>query len=146
MALAESIIVSRKELRREKVWEFEGQVRIKYYWDSHGDLCPFETTSCKNRTLSGKFYIEEVEVEEGEGRLAGTLGAIHVRYRDGNIVKVGSGFSDWHRNEIWQNQIYYIGKIVEIQYFEETKNDKGGVSLRFPIFKDIRLDKLTADY
>lgn len=90
--------------------------------------------------------LEIVGVEEGEGRLAGTLGAIHVRYRDGNIVKVGSGFSDWYRNEIWQNQIYYIGKIVEIQYFEETKNDKGGVSLRFPIFKDIRLDKLTADY
>ena len=63
MALAESIIVSRKELRREKIWEFEGQVRIKYYWDSHGDISPFETTSCKNRTLSGKFYIEEVEVE-----------------------------------------------------------------------------------
>ena len=90
--------------------------------------------------------LEIVGVEEGEGRLADTLGAIHVRYKDGNIVKVGSGFSDWHRNEIWQNQIYYIGKIVEIQYFEETKNDKGGVSLRFPIFKDIRLDKLTADY
>lgn len=90
--------------------------------------------------------LEIVGVEEGEGRLAGTLGAIHVRYKDGNIVKVGSGFSDWHRNEIWQNQIYYLGKIVEIQYFEETKNDKGGVSLRFPIFKDIRLDKLTADY
>jgi DNA ligase-1 len=90
--------------------------------------------------------LEIVGVEEGEGRLAGTLGAIHVRYKNGNIVKVGSGFSDWHRNEIWQNQIYYIGKIVEIQYFEETKNDKGGVSLRFPIFKDIRLDKLTADY
>ena len=90
--------------------------------------------------------LEIVGVEEGEGRLAGTLGAIHVRYKDGNIVKVGSGFSDWHRNEIWQNQIYYIGKIVEIQYFEETKNDKGGVSLRFPIFKDIRLDKPTADY
>ena len=90
--------------------------------------------------------LEIVGVEEGEGRLAGTLGAIHVRYKDGNIVKVGSGFSDWHRNEIWQNQIYYIGKIVEISYFEESSNASGGVSLRFPIFKDIRLDKLTADY
>ena len=90
--------------------------------------------------------LEIVGVEEGEGRLAGTLGAILVRYKDGNVVKVGSGFSDWHRNEIWNNQIYYIGKIVEIQYFEETKNDKGGVSLRFPIFKDFRLDKLEADF
>lgn len=90
--------------------------------------------------------LEIVGVEEGEGRLAGTLGAIHVRYRDDNIVKVGSGFSDWHRNEIWQNQLYYIGKICTVRYFEETKNDKGGISLRFPIFEDIRLDKFTPDF
>lgn len=90
--------------------------------------------------------LEIVGVEEGEGRLANTLGAIHVRYKDGNIVKVGSGFSDWMRDEIWNNQLYYIGKIVEIQYFEETKNDKGGVSLRFPIFKEVRLDKREADF
>ena len=90
--------------------------------------------------------LEIVGVEAGEGRLANTLGAIHVRYKDGNIVKVGSGFSDWMRDEIWHNQIYYIGKIAEIQYFEETKNDKGGVSLRFPIFKEVRLDKREADF
>lgn len=90
--------------------------------------------------------LEIVGVEAGEGRLANTLGAIHVRYKDGNIVKVGSGFSDWMRDEIWHNQIYYIGKICEIQFFEETKNDKGGVSLRFPIFKEVRLDKREADF
>lgn len=90
--------------------------------------------------------LEIVGVEAGEGRLANTLGAIHVRYKDGNIVKVGSGFSDWMRDEIWHNQIYYIGKIAEIQFFEETKNDKGGVSLRFPIFKEVRLDKREADF
>ena len=90
--------------------------------------------------------LEIVGVEAGEGRLANTLGAIHVRYKDGNIVKVGSGFSDWMRDEIWHNQVYYIGKIAEIQFFEETKNDKGGVSLRFPIFKEVRLDKREADF
>lgn len=90
--------------------------------------------------------LEIVGVEAGEGRLANTLGAIHVRYKDGNIVKVGSGFSDWMRDEIWQNQIYYIGKICTVRYFEETKNDKGGISLRFPIFEDIRLDKREADF
>ena len=90
--------------------------------------------------------LEIVGVEEGEGRLANTLGAIHVRYKDGNIVKVGSGFSDWMRDEIWNNQVYYIGKICTVRYFEETKNDKGGISLRFPIFEDIRLDKREADF
>ena len=90
--------------------------------------------------------LEIVGYEEGSGRLAGTLGAIHVRYKNGNIVKVGSGFSDELRALIWLEPTDFIGKIVEIQYFEETTNANGGVSLRFPIFKDFRPDKLQPDF
>jgi DNA ligase-1 len=90
--------------------------------------------------------LEIVGYEEGSGRLAGTLGALHVRYKDGNIVKVGSGFSDELRALIWLEPTDFIGKIAEIQYFEETSNADGGVSLRFPIFKDFRPDKLEADF
>jgi len=90
--------------------------------------------------------LEIVGFEEGSGRLAGVLGAILVRYKDGNIVKVGSGFSDIQRNEIWQDPDYYFGRICEIQYFEETTNADGGISLRFPVFKDFRPDKLTPDF
>lgn len=90
--------------------------------------------------------LEILGFEEGEGRLSGTLGAILVRYKDGNIVKVGSGFSDDLRTQIWEHQLHYSGKIVEIQYFEETSNADGGISLRFPVFKDFRLDKTEADY
>ncbi len=90
--------------------------------------------------------LEIVGFEEGEGRLAGTLGAILVRYKDGNIVKVGSGFSDDLRASIWANRLLYLGVICEIQYFEETTNADGGKSLRFPIFKDFRHDKLEADF
>jgi DNA ligase-1 len=90
--------------------------------------------------------LEIIDFEEGEGRLAGTLGAILVRYKNGNIVKVGSGFSDELRTSIWANRLLYLGVICEIQYFEETTNADGGESLRFPIFKDFRHDKLEADY
>ena len=90
--------------------------------------------------------LEIVGFEEGEGRLAGTLGAIHVRYKDGNIVKVGSGFSDELRALIWLEPSDFVGKIAEIQYFEETTNADGGISLRFPVFKDFRPDKLEADF
>ena len=90
--------------------------------------------------------LEIIGFEEGEGRLAGKLGAILVRYKDGNVVKVGSGFSDELRVTIWANQSDYLGKIAEISYFEETTNASGGASLRFPIFKDIRYDKTEADY
>lgn len=90
--------------------------------------------------------LEIVGYEEGSGRLAGTLGAIHVRYKGGNIVKVGSGFSDELRTLIWLEPSDFIGKIVEVQYFEETTNADGGISLRFPVFKDFRFDKLQADF
>ena len=90
--------------------------------------------------------LEIVGFEEGSGRLTGTLGAIHVRYKNGNIVKVGSGFSDELRDQIWENQASVCGAICEIQYFEETTNADGGISLRFPIFKDFRPDKLEADF
>ena len=90
--------------------------------------------------------LEIVGFEEGTGRLAGTLGAILVRYKNGNIVKVGSGFSDRLRTEIWNNRDEWLGNICEIQYFEETTNADGGESLRFPVFKDYRPDKTEADY
>jgi DNA ligase-1 len=90
--------------------------------------------------------LEIVGYEEGSGRLTGTLGAIHVRYKNGNIVKVGSGFSDELRALFWLEPSDFIGKIVEISYFEETTNASGGVSLRFPIFKDFREDKTEADF
>lgn len=90
--------------------------------------------------------LEIVGFEEGTGRLAGTLGAILVRYKKGNIVKVGSGFSDELRKQIWQHRNSHLGTICSIRYFEETTNAEGGMSLRFPIFEDFRYDKLEADY
>jgi DNA ligase-1 len=38
--------------------------------------------------------LEIVGYEEGNGRLKGTLGALHVRYKNGNIVKVTYGDKD----------------------------------------------------
>ncbi len=90
--------------------------------------------------------LQIIGFEEGSGKYTGTLGAILVRYKNGNVVKVGSGFTDWLRAEIWQNRGKYMDKIVEIKYFEETTNQDGGESLRFPIFNDFRPDKLEADF
>lgn len=90
--------------------------------------------------------LEIIGFEEGEGRLTGTLGAILVRYKNGNVVKVGSGFSDRLRGELWRARGDFLGTICSIRYFEETTNAEGGMSLRFPIFEDFRYDKLEADY
>ena len=90
--------------------------------------------------------LQIIGFEEGSGRLTGTLGAILVKYKDGNIVKVGSGFTDGLREEIWKNQGKYLDTICEISYFETSTNADGGESLRFPIFKDFRTDKTEADF
>lgn len=86
-----------------------------------------------------------VGFEEGANRLSGTLGAIFLDYK-GNTLRCGSGFSKEQRKEIWENKDKYLGKIAEIKYFEETKNQAGGTSLRFPVFKDIRFDKTEPNY
>lgn len=60
-----------------------------------------------------------IGLEEGEGKYAGMLGAIVVSY-NGRRVKVGTGFDDAMRAEVWNNKSAYLGAVVEIQYREVT--------------------------
>jgi len=39
------------------------------------------------------------------------------------------------RQEFYKNPSNIMGKLINVQYFEETTNEKGGISLRFPTFK-----------
>ena len=110
---------------------------------------PYEFKRTTNLLKVKKMQTMDLQIvgfEEGSGKYANTLGAILVRYKNGNVVKVGSGFTDWLRSEVWNNRSKYLDVICEIQYFEETTNQDGGESLRFPIFKDFRYDKVEADF
>ena len=53
----------------------------------------------------------------------------------GYTVRVGSGFTIEQRQEFYKNPEKILGKIITVQFFEETKNQDGGISLRFPTFK-----------
>ncbi len=89
-----------------------------------------------------KFQDTEVKIigfEEGTNKLAGTLGAFICDYK-GNELKVGSGLSDEDRAYFWANKEKYLGKLITVKYFEESKNQNGGVSLRFPIYMRVRED------
>lgn len=59
----------------------------------------------------------------------------------GNEVGVGSGFSIEERMEFQADPSKIIGKVLTIQYFEESKNKEGEYSLRFPTVKIIHGDK-----
>jgi DNA ligase-1 len=112
----------------------------------------YKFTRCWDIMKVKKFQsldLEVIDLEEGSGRLAGTLGAILVRYKGGNVVRVGSGFSDEERTLYWSQPDLILHKIVEIKYFESTRNTDGQESLRFPTWvsniRDPR-DKATPDY
>jgi len=55
----------------------------------------------------------------------------------GNRVSVGSGFSIEEREYFKTNPNEILNKIITVKYFEETKNQSGLYSLRFPTVKYI---------
>lgn len=96
-----------------------------------------------------RFYTVDLRItaiEEGQNRLAGTMGALVVDYK-GNELRVGSGFDDTTRAAVWANPDDYIGKIVECKYKEVTMDKKTGLeSLQFPTFVRFRDDKNEVSY
>lgn len=110
---------------------------------------PYECKRTKNLIKIKRFKTVDLvitDLEEGTGRLTGTLGALVVSYK-GNAVRVGSGFTDEQRKEIWTNKDDYIGEIAEVKYKEETIDKKTKrPSLQFPVFVTIRKDKKNESY
>ena len=85
--------------------------------------------------------LEVKKVEEGTGRNEGRLGAFVCEgIDDGKDIRVnvGSGFSDVHRDEFWNNRDAIIGNLVEVRADAITQNQDGTYSLRFPRFKTFR--------
>ena len=55
----------------------------------------------------------------------------------GYKVAVGSGFSQEQRIKFHNDPSLIVGKLITCQYFEETQNQDGEWSLRFPVIKHI---------
>jgi DNA ligase-1 len=86
-------------------------------------------------------------VERGSGKYKDTLGALIVDYK-GYEVKVGSGYTEEERVELWEMGLFgdLIDRVIEVQYFEESSNQDGGISLRFPVFKALREEGKEVSY
>ena len=111
---------------------------------------PYECKRTANLLKVKEMYTMDLKIigfEEGlvGTKFEGTLGAIVVDYK-GYSVKVGSGYSEEDREFFWKNQNELLGRVIEVQYFEETQDADGNLSLRFPVFVQLREDGKEVSY
>lgn len=74
---------------------------------------------------------------EGQGSMIGMLGGFHIELEDSTQLKVGSGFKEQERIDLWNQGVILIGEWIRIKYTEKTPEG----SLRFPVFDVIRDSK-----
>ena len=130
------------EILEEEIAKGEEGIMINI-WDAN-----YEFKRTNNLLKVKKFNTCDLRVtgfEEGTGKYVGMLGAFICEYKGGQ-VKVGSGLTDEQRVDVWRNSRDYENLIIEVSYFEETKDSTGKLSLRFPTFKDFRFDKTEPNY
>jgi len=77
-----------------------------------------------------RIIVDGLEVEEE------MLSNVIIEHK-GCDVGVGSGFSQEERKMYFKNPERIVGKTITVQYFEETLNQDGCHSLRFPVVKHI---------
>ncbi|NDG54233.1 MAG: hypothetical protein EBY39_14610 [Flavobacteriia bacterium] len=102
-------------------------LKVKTFFDDEYTVTDIET---------GPFrYIKEgKEVEE---EMLSSVTIIHKN----NKVSVGSGFSIDQRKHLFSHPEDILNKIITVQYFEESQNQNGEYSLRFPVIKVIHGNK-----
>ena len=107
----------------------------------------YEGKRSKNLLKCKKFFDAEYKVEsvdfenhrvirEGKEVVVPMLAQAYITHK-GYEVAIGSGWNQEQRIKYHANPELLIGKTITVQYFEETKNQEGGISLRFPTVKHV---------
>ncbi len=124
-----------KQVAQDKGWEgliiredlgYEGKrsrhmLKVKAFFDAEF-------------TVLGTYATKKRMLVNGREEELDCMGGVNIEYKGYN-VDVGSGWSDAERLEFHSNPENIIGKVITVQWQEETDNDKGEKSLRFPTKK-----------
>jgi len=81
-----------------------------------------------------RYILNGKEVEEK------MLSNVFIEYKE-NLVGVGSGFSIDQRKRAYHEPEFLLGKLITVSYFNESINEHGKYSLRFPTVKAIHGEK-----
>ena len=107
----------------------------------------YEGKRSQNLLKVKKFFDAEYKVEsidfedhrvirEGKEVVIPMMAQVYINHK-GHEVAVGSGWNQEQRIKYHANPELIVGKTITVQYFEETKNQEGGLSLRFPTVKHV---------
>jgi len=98
-------------------------LKVKKFFDEEYVVKSIETST-------HRIIVNGLEVEEE------MLSNVVIEHK-GCDVGVGSGFDQSERRKYFKNPELIIGKTITVQYFEETLNQDGCHSLRFPVVKHV---------
>ena len=96
--------------------------------------------------FDNEYKVEDIQtgpfryIKEGKEVEEEMLSSVSIIHKN-NKVSVGSGFSIDQRKYYYSNPEMILGKEITVQYFEESQNQSGEYSLRFPVVKAIHGDK-----
>lgn len=109
-------------------------LKVKVFEDAEGTIIGFEERM-HNANEATKDLLGHTERSSHQENLVpmGTLGAVILDTEWGEL-KVGSGFDDALRKQIWNDRGHYLGKTVTFTYQPFGQKDKP----RFPVFKGFR--------
>ena len=92
--------------------------------------------------FDAEYVVESIDFEDhrvirnGKEVVIPMMAQAYITHK-GHEVAVGSGWNQEQRIRYEANPKLIIGKTITVQYFEETKNQQGELSLRFPTVKHV---------
>ena len=121
--------------------KWEGLILRKndiYIGDRSNDILKVKKFHREEYTVTGikTSKIRVINENTGLEEEITTLKAATIEHK-GFPVSVGSGFSLDERKKFYSNPKLIIGNVISVQFFEETKDKDGELSLRFPTFKGL---------
>lgn len=111
-------------------------LKVKMFSDSEAEILEVNEKfeNCNPSTTNALGYAERSSHKENLVA-ANTMGSLTVKdINTGVIFKIGTGFNDEQRAEIWKNSANYLSKLVKYKYMTHGEKDKP----RHPVFLGFR--------
>ena len=98
-------------------------VKVKFFEQDEFEVVGFEERmhNSNEQTINELGYASRSSAKDGLVPM-NTLGSLVLKYGD-TTFKVGTGFNDQQRKEIWDNKENYLGKLASVRYMSVGSKD-----------------------